>query len=383
MSTLKSQLKQYIEERLQRDLYRQRHLNLIPDGAINFHCNDYLSLSSEPRIKKAYQQGLILHPVGSGGSMVVSGYGSVHQKLEQAFAEALKVDDCLLFSSGYAANLAVMNLLAHFNALILIDKRIHASVYDGLKLSGAQYTRYKHNNLVDIALKIEGASANPVLVTEGIFSMSGQCAPLTDIARLSLLSLKGSHPHLQAMIVDEAHSFGILGHQGLGAVNFHRLTQTDVPLRIIPLGKAYAAAGAIVAGDGVWIDALIQVARSYIYSTAMSPALAYGLLETLNIVRDADDRRKKLNDLVSYFRTKVQQSTLKWANSSSQIQQLQLGCPQRALFWAKKLREKSIFCTPMRQPTLSKEETGLRIILNYQHEPEQIDYLFQCIHELC
>jgi 8-amino-7-oxononanoate synthase len=370
---LTDQFKQHAVSLLRQGLYRQRQVTEAHDKFINFSSNDYLSLASDPHLKKAYQHGFERYPTGSGGSMMVCGYHPTHKALEQAFAEALKVDDCVLFTSGFAANLSVTALLARFDAHIFIDKMVHASIYDGLQLSGANFSRYLHNNLVDLQAKIKDAPNHSVLMTEGVFSMSGQCAPLTELALLG-------REKTQGLIIDEAHSFGLLGHQGLGAVVEHQLTQNDVPLRIIPLGKAYAASGAIVAGQGVWIDALLQSARPQIYSTAISPAYAYGLLETLERVRGADQRRVKLGELVSYFRDAIKSSPLKWRDSSTLIQQLQLGCPEQALHFAERLREQSIICLPMRQPTVSRQDTGLRVILNYNHEPEHIDALFKCLH---
>ncbi len=372
---LSHQLKQYATDLRQRDLYRQRIVSDTCDGVIHFSSNDYLSLTSHPQIKRAYQQGYECYPTGSGGSMVVCGYHSMHHTLERAFADALAVDDCILFSSGFAANLSVIGLLARFDTHLLIDKRVHASIYDGLTLSGASYSRYAHNNLADLALKIQKVPANTVLLTESIFSMSGQCAPLKDMARLG-------RDVLQGLLVDEAHAFGVLGEQGLGAVMLHQLTQEEVPLRIIPLGKAFAAGGAMVAGQQLWIDALLQSARPFIYSTAISPAVTYGLLETLGVMRAADDRRATLYELVHYFREAIACSPLTWRDSSSPIQQLQLGSPQRALQYADHLRSQSIVCLPMRQPTVSQQETGLRVILNYHHRPEHIDKLFECLHQL-
>ena len=371
-SMLTGKLTQYVTDLQQQDLYRQRRLSDTDSQVINFSSNDYLSLASDPRIKKAYRLGVERYPTGSGGSMLVCGYHSMHKALEHAFAQALGVDDCLLFPSGYAANLSVMGLLARFDTHLLIDKKVHASIYDGLQFSGGRYSRYLHNHLGDLKAKIADVPTNTMLMTEGLFSMSGQYAPLAEIAKLS------AH-HLQGLVVDEAHAFGVLGQQGLGAVAYHQLTQQDVPLRIIPLGKAYAAFGAVVAGQGAWIDALLQSARSYIYSTAISPACTYGLLETLDLIRGSDERRSQLSTLVNYFRGAIKRSSLTWADSSSPIQQLQIGCPRRSLLVAERLREQSIICIPMRQPTVTQQETGLRIILNYHHQPEDIDYLFKCL----
>ncbi len=367
---LTHRLKQHRIALIKLGLHRTRQVHPTDERVINFSSNDYLSLTDDPRIKKAYQDGLNHHPVGSGGSMLVCGYHAAHKAVEAAFSEALGVDDCLLFSSGYAANLSVIALLAQFNAHILIDKGVHASIYDGLRLSQASYSRYLHQNVSDLALKNKKLPETTVILTEGTFSMSGQSAPLREMAQVG-----------RPLIVDEAHAFGVLGQEGLGSVVQHQLTQAEVPLRIIPLGKAFAASGAIVAGHTLWVDALLQSARPYIYSTAISPAFSHGLLETLKIIRAADDRREKLRDLVQYFRQAIKGSPLTWADSASPIQQLQLGCSHLALQYADKLREHDIICTAMRKPTVSQQETGLRIILNYAHQPAHIDSLLNCLYQ--
>jgi 8-amino-7-oxononanoate synthase len=369
------QLEQYTSDLVRLGLYRQRHVDPPDEGIVHFGRNDYLSLSMDPRIKNAYQRGFDRYPTSSSGSMLTCGYHSIHKALEDAFSEALGVDDCLLFPSGYAANLSIIALLARQDIHVVVDKMVHASIYDGLQSTGTRYTRYLHNDLTDLSLKMTRTQKDKVLVTEGIFSMSGQSAPLSDIALVCQNDVQG-------LIIDEAHAFGLLGDQGLGAVSQHQLTQKEVPLRVIPFGKAFASVGAMVAGQRIWIDALLQSARPYIYSTALSPACAYGLLETLEVLRGADERRSKLRSLVNYFREAIYRSPLQWGDSHSPIQQLQLGCPQRALYVSDYLRQQAILCFPMRQPTVSKQHTGLRVILNYHHQPEHIDLLFQCLHQI-
>lgn len=353
---------------MDKGLYRQRRV--LDARRLNFSSNDYLSLTADARVQRGFQAGFKRYPTGSGGSMLVSGYHPAHQALEQGFADALAVDACVIFSSGYLANLSLIRLLAHIHAHVCIDKAVHASIYDGLVLSGAQYSRYLHQDLADLALTLQAAPEQTALVTESIFSMSGQMAPLVEM----------SHLRPQALFVDEAHAFGVLGREGLGGVVHAGLTQDDVPLRVIPLGKAYAASGAVVAGQGAWIEALLQAARPHCYSTAISPAYAHGLLNTLEIIRASDARRAQLSALVSYFRQAVHASPLQWRDSHTPIQQLQLGCPHRALSLAARLREQGIECLPMRQPTVSLPETGLRVILNHDHTPADIDTLFQCLH---
>lgn len=349
-------------------LHRKRIASYDNKAFLNFSSNDYLSLVSDPRVKKAYQAGYEHYPVGSGGSPLVSGYHAVHRQFERAFADALGVEDCLFFSSGYAANLGLMALLARLDALVFMDKASHASIYDGATLAGARFKRYRHCDIDDLKSKLV-SNDSTVVFTESVFSMSGQIAPLAELDKLSI-------QHEFELFVDEAHAFGVMGDEGLGLVNALNLTP---PLRVIPLGKAFAGSGAIIAGRKDWIDALLQSARSYIYSTAPSPALAYGLLGTLDIIRASDDRRSKLIQLIAYFREAIINSGLAWRDSTSAIQQLQLGCPHRAQVWFEALLKQSIICFPMRSPTVTKQETGLRVILNYHHQPEDIDRLFRVL----
>lgn len=366
---LLNRLRNSLHETQASGLYRKRFIDSGDSDYLNFSSNDYLSLSSDPRIKKAYQSGYACYPTGSGGSPLVSGYHPVHRELELAFADALGVDDCLFFVSGYAANLGIAALFARLDALAILDKASHASIYDGIAMAGVRYKRYRHCDLDDLQSKLV-SSDSAVVFTESVFSMSGQIAPLAELAKLS--SQYGFE-----LCVDEAHAFGVMGDEGLGLVKALNLMP---PLRVIPLGKAFAGSGAIVAGQKDWIDALVQSARSYIYSTAPSPAVAYGLLGTLDVVRSLDERRSKLTQLIAYFREAVKNSEMTWRDSTTAIQQLQIGCPHRAQLLAESLLKQSIMCLPMRQPTVKKHETGLRVILNYHHQPEDIDRLLKCIH---
>ncbi|CEK10717.1 aminotransferase class I/II-fold pyridoxal phosphate-dependent enzyme [Legionella hackeliae] len=372
---IEDSLNNYSQELRTTGLHRQRRLVCSSKFSLNFSSNDYLSLTHEKHIKKAFQIGFEKYPCGSGGSMVVCGYHPIHKSLEHAFSQALTIDDALLFSSGYAANLGVISLLARLDAHLYIDKSIHASFYDGIQLNNARYTRFLHNNLRDLQTRLLTTTSDSIVLTEGIFSMSGQLAPLSEISDLCNKSQSN-------LIVDEAHAFGVLGPQGLGAVVHYRLDQQQVPLRIIPFGKAFGAQGAIVVGESRWIDALLQSARSHTYSTAISPAITYGLLETLTVIMDADERRKKLFELVDYFHKAIKLSPLKWSPSQTPIQQLQLGCPRKALYYAAQLQQQGIFCQPMREPTVTKKDTGLRVILNYHHEPKDIETLFLTLEQI-
>ncbi|MFC3907545.1 aminotransferase class I/II-fold pyridoxal phosphate-dependent enzyme [Legionella dresdenensis] len=353
-----------IEQLKQQGLYRQRECFTDIADSHNFCSNDYLSLRNDPRIKEAYKRGFEHYPAGSGASMAVCGYHPIHKQLEKAFAERLGVDDALVFSSGYAANLAIASLLGRLDYHILIDKDIHASIYDGIQLSRVRYSRFLHTDLNDLARKLKTVTGQYTVITESIFSMSGRKADLKRIVEMS-----------PSCIVDEAHSFGIMGKNGMGGVLEAGLTQDDIPLRIITFGKALGFQGALVAGRAEWIDALFQCARSLIYSTAFSPALAYALLECLTVVYDAHEKREKLFNLIAYFRQKIVNTDMIWSNSQTQIQQLRLGCPYKAVKFSEALKAQGISCRAMREPTVSRKSTGLRIVLNAHHEPEHIDNL--------
>jgi 8-amino-7-oxononanoate synthase len=373
--TVHDKIKKYTEKLNKQGLLRRRNISQLQDNLVHFDCNDYLSLLNERCIAQVYEHGYKYYSSGSGASMVLSGYHRNHEAVEQAFSQLLKVDDCLLFSSGYAANLAVTSLLGSVQAHCIIDKCVHASIYDGLALSQVNYSRFVHNDLASLTKKLTIKKNNSVVITEGIFSMSGHKAPLTAMNQL----IQDAHLPL---IVDEAHSFGILGHQGAGAVIQHQLTQSEVPLRIIPLGKAFAAQGALVAGQCDWIEGLLQAGRSIIYSTALSPALSYGLLKTLDIVVTADDRRERLTQLITFFKSKTTDSLLTWSDSDTAIQQVHLGCPKQALYYAQELKRRGFACSAIRSPTVSTKSTGLRIVLNYSHTPEQISQLLDEIHTI-
>jgi 8-amino-7-oxononanoate synthase len=373
---LHSSIQEYTNQLAQKGLIRMRSPRVSDSfGLIHFDSNDYLSLSDDKQLADAYCDGYRHYPSGSGASMMLSGYHSIHEELERAFAEQLEVDECVIVSSGYAANLAVTALLGAIKAHCYIDKSLHASLYDGFSLSNVHYTRYKHNDLFDLSAKLHKASAHSAVLTEGIFSMSGQIA---DLMEISSLCGKSNIP----LIVDEAHSFGVLGVHGKGLVSACNLSQKEIPLRIIPLGKACAGQGALIAGQSDWIRGVLQAARSIIYSTAISPAQCYGLLKTLNIVLNSDDKRRYLQNLVDFFKEQIQGSSLDWATSSTPIQQVRLGCPHKAMHYAQELRKRGFSCSAIRAPTVPPMYTGLRVVLNYRHSQEQIQELFYHMHQI-
>lgn len=352
--------------------HQLRRPSLCPEGMLNFSSNDYLSLRAHPTLKKAHQQAFAAHPVSSAGAMLLSGYHAPHQELEQAFADFLGVEGALLLNSGYVANLSLIAFLQAIDAICLVDKQIHASVYDGLHKNQMSFIRYIHNELSDLEKKLSVTEGFKAVLTEAVFSMSGQRADLGAIRALA-------SAHQATLIVDEAHSFGLYGQQGRGAAHLYGLDEHSLPLRVIPLGKAFAAQGAMIAGKKSWIEALVQVARPYIYSTAPSPAFAAGMLTHLELLKSADDRREKLQCLIASFQDLVGQSRMNWRNSCTAIQFLTLGSTEKALNLSSRLADKGFYCLAVRHPTVRKNEAGLRVVLNYDHEIQHLKQLFHLI----
>lgn len=355
---LQQRLQSIVSDAREQGIYRFRRLNR--PGAVRFDSSDYLSLASNALIREAFCEGFKRYPAGSSGSMLVCGYHPVHQEFEAQFAEFVGAEACLLFTSGYVANLAVMRLLAALQAEVYIDKQCHASIYDGLQATGLSYHRFRHNDASHLSQLIAASDIRePVVVTEGIFSMSGQVAQLQDFPECRL-------------IVDESHALGVWGLQGRG-VSFG-LPQR--PLAVFPLGKGFAAQGAIVAGQRDWVDALTQVARSFIYSTAPSPAYCHGLIKALEVLNAAEAEREHLQALIEHFRKKANQTDWRFSSSITPIQFLHLGCPHKALALAEHLSRHGIVTTPIRAPSVSVKDTGLRLVLNASHQLEDIDNLF-------
>lgn len=368
----------YLQQLKRQGIYRQRHLLPMRDGApiIHFSSNDYLGLAEDASLKKAYQEGYGRFACGSGASAVVSGYHPIHKQCESLLCDMFQAGDAVLFSSGYAANLSIVSLLTALQLPLFIDKKIHASWYDGIRLNQAVYHRYPHVQInASIRSQCHQYPAS-VMITEGIFSMSGQFAPIA-----AVLSLCADTASEMLCVVDEAHSFGVMGPHGLGVVAEYPAFEPYVPLRVITFGKALAGQGAAVIGDAAWIDALIQQARSYIYSTAMSPAQVYGLMHALKLVYRADEQREMLQHNIQYFNKKAAGSLFRWQLSYTPIQQLQLGCPHAAEKLSQFLIEKGIYCRAIRQPTVTRLETGLRIVLNSQHTTACIDRLFAALFQ--
>jgi 8-amino-7-oxononanoate synthase len=357
----------------------QMRVLLDQQSLIDFSSNDYLGLAHDDDLSQAAALGAAQYGVGSGASALVTGYRDVHEALEQDLAQFLQRDRVLLCSSGYQANLAVLGSLASRADTIIQDKLCHASLIDGAKLSGAQLKRYPHLDMPALERQLQRTSeGNTLVVSDGIFSMDGDRAPLSELAQLA-----GAH-HAWLMI-DDAHGIGVIGPQGRGCVATSGLGQNQVPILTGTLGKAFGCAGAFVAGSDALIDHIVNEGRSYLFTTAISPVIAAASRAALKLVQADQWRRDKLNEHIEQFRVTAKSLGLALMDSNTPIQPFIVGDAARATGIAQAMLKKGFLVAAIRPPTVPAGSSRLRITLSAAHEPVQIEQLLQalseCVHE--
>lgn len=373
-----------LEQRKADHLYRRRMVLESPQTTrvtvegkeyLAFCSNDYLGLANHPKVIAAFQQALNQYGVGSGASHLVIGHSQPHHQLEEELAAFTGRDRALLFSTGYMANIGVINGLLGKQDTVLQDKLNHASLLDGGLLSGARFQRYLHNDLESLEKKLSKVNEGRCLVvTDGVFSMDGDKAPLADIAALSA-------EHNAWLMVDDAHGFGCLGGTGAGILEETQLSQQDVPILMGTLGKALGVAGAFVAGSEALIETLIQSARSYIYTTGMAPAQAAAISQSLQLLASEAWRREKLQELIAHFRQGAEAAGLQLMNSNTAIQPIVVGAAGNALALSEKLKQQGILVTAIRPPTVPQNTSRLRVTLSADHEIEDINILLSALAE--
>lgn len=340
---------------------------------IGFCGNDYLGLSQQFSAVAALQDAAARHGIGSTGSHLVSGHHAAHEALEREVADWLGYASGLLFGSGFMANLAVLQSLLEADDICVQDRLNHASLIDAAHLSGCHLRRYPH---ADAEGALRQLTAVPkvaaVLATDGVFSMDG------DVAPLHLLSLAARMQHA-LFYVDDAHGVGVLGEQGRGSVADAGLEARDVPLQLVTLGKALGGYGAVVVGDAHLIAHLSEVARPYLYTTALPPALAAASLVAVRSARNDDTPRKTLRVLIAHFKRMAELHGLELLPSETPIQPLLCGSEARANAFAEGLRAAGYWVAPIRPPTVPEGRSRLRITLSALHTTAEIDGLLEVL----
>jgi 8-amino-7-oxononanoate synthase len=338
-----------------------------------FCSNDYLGLSQHPEIVEATVSAVRRWGVSSGASHLVSGHTSEHDEAERRLAEFVGRPRALLFSTGYMANLAVGAALLGRGDRVFEDRLNHASLIDAGLLSGARFARFPHRDPAALRRRLAVPAPGRTLVaTDGVFSMDGDVAPLRELADACRAS--GA-----VLMVDDAHGFGTAGPAGRGSVAAAGLDGDDVPVLMATLGKAIGTFGAFVAGSEELVETLIQRGRTYVYTTALPPALAAATSAALRIVRDEEWRRERLHAHVARFRAGARELGLALTSSTSPIQPLLLGDEQGALALSAELLAAGIWVPAIRPPTVPRGSSRLRITFSAAHDSADVDRLVETL----
>ena len=379
-----AELQQELNDRAEQGLLRRRRVLESPQGVhvlvdgkpyLSFCSNDYLGLANHPQLIAALQAGAQQYGVGSGASHLVSGHFTAHQQLENELAAFVHKPAALLFSTGYLANLGAVQALVGRGDTIFADKLNHASLNDAMLLSRAEVKRYRHNDVAHLVQLLEQTeSGRKLIITDAVFSMDGDMAPLPELLALC-------ERYDAWLLVDDAHGFGVLGERGRGSLAHFNLVAPRI-LYMATLGKAAGVSGAFVAAEQVVIDTLVQNARSYIYTTASPPALASALLASLAVLREEEWRREQLRKLISQLTNGL--AGLPWTlmSSSTPIQPLLVGSNEDAVALSEGLRARGIWVPAIRPPTVPQDTARLRISLSAAHTAAGVAQLIGALHEL-
>lgn len=372
------ELSSQLDELKRQQLYRSRQTIESPQGAQvqidgrlfdNFSSNDYLGLANHPSVIKAFQQGAERYGVGSGSAHLICGHSAEHQALEEELADFTGRERALVFSTGYMANLGAISALVNKDDEVFQDSLNHASLIDGGRISRAQVKRFAHADMGSLKQLLEASSADKkLLVSDGVFSMDGDEAKLTDLAQLA----KGAKAML---MIDDAHGLGVLGKTGAGLLEKTGLNQQQVPILMATLGKGLGTSGAFVAGSEELIETLIQRARTYVFTTAMPPAIMAATRQSLKVCQQETWRREKLVSLVTRFRRGAEQLGLSLLPSATPIQPVILGSNKAVMSTNSYLKEQGVLVGAIRHPAVAKTTERLRITFSASHTEKQVDNL--------
>jgi 8-amino-7-oxononanoate synthase len=378
------QLASDLDDTARQGLYRSRRVIASPQGidlevdgkhVVNFCSNDYLGLANHPDVVGAFKAGADQYGVGSGSAHLVCGHSAAHHALEEELAAFTGRDRALLFSTGYMANIGVISALLGRGDAVFEDRLNHASLLDGGLMSGARFKRYAHADAADLGGHLEKALGRKLVVTDGVFSMDGDFAPLDKLAA-------AAKRHDAWLMVDDAHGLGVIGEHGGGIIEHFGLSQDDVPVLMGTLGKGFGTFGAFVAGSEMLIETLIQKARTYIYTTAMPAAVAEATRASLKIAIAENWRRDKLKNLSERFSLGARQLGLQVMPSSSAIQPILIGDSQSAVDISNALLDAGFLISAIRPPTVPQGSARLRVTFSALHQEQHVDRLLDALAKI-
>lgn len=373
-----------LAQREQHGLTRTRRVLETPQGArvtvdgrdfVAFCSNDYLGLASHPRLIEAACQGAERYGVGAGASHLILGHATPHHELEERLAAFVGLPRALLFSAGYLANLGAVTALVGREDAVFADRLNHASLNDAVLLSRAAFKRYPHLDLAVLERLLAGSkSRRRLIITDAVFSMDGDIAPLPELVALA-------ERHDAWLLLDDAHGFGVLGPEGRGTMAHFDVRSPRV-IYMATLGKAAGVAGAFVAGAAEVVETLVQRARPYIYTTATPPLLAHALLASLELIGREEWRRDRLRELARHLRARIDAGRWRLAPSATAIQPLIIGANAEAVAVAEALARSGLLVPAIRPPTVPKGTARLRISLSAAHEPGDVERLAAALNAL-
>lgn len=344
---------------------------------LQFSSNNYLGLASHPRIVDAAKAALDKFGAGAGASPLISGHLSVHAELETALARSKGAEAALVYAAGSLANLGCLSALAGPEDQVFLDKRVHATLYDGARLSGAAIARFPHQDLgrLDDLLRASRAAGSHrlLIVVDAVYSMDGDIAPLPQLLELA-------ERHQAVLVVDEAHSSGVLGAKGHGILEHFGMLQCPAALVLTgTLSKVLGSQGGYVAGARSMVDWMVNKSRGYIYATALAPASAAAALESLRVIADEPQRLQRLHQRVAQLNQGLM--ALGWTQTPSPtpILPIPLGSPERAVALQARLWGAGIFVPAIRPPTVPAGACRLRLSVSSEHSPEQIEHLLMTL----
>ncbi len=375
-------ISQEIEAIKQSNLYRHwqeikplgpTHAVIRGREVILFCSNNYLGLTHHPEVIKAAKMALEEYGAGSGAARLISGHNPLYTQLETTLARFKQVEASLVFPTGYAANLGVISALVGRKDAVFCNKLAHASIIDGCLLSGARLFRFRHNDLEHLKklLEKETQYRRRLIVTEGVFSMDGDMAPLVEIYTLA-------QAFDAILLVDDAHGTGVMGEKGRGTVAYSGINGGYL-IQIGTLSKAIGALGGFVAGNKVFIEYLINKARPFIFTTALPPSVVAAAKKAVEIMETEPSYWQRLQENISVLRDGLTALGFKLPPFPTPIIPVIVGASEAALNLSRKLLQAGIFIPAIRPPTVPKGSARLRITVSAAHTREDIERLLDTI----
>ena len=344
---------------------QQPYVKIAGKSYLMLSSNSYLGLCNDQRLKQAAMDAMEKYGVGSGGSRLTTGSYEVHKKLEDEIAAFKGAEAALLFNTGYMANVGAISSIAGKDWVIFSDRFNHASIIDGCRLSGAEIIIYEHCDASDLETKAQSHRGRRALVvTDGLFSVDGDIAPLPDIVQVA-------KKYNMLLMVDDAHATGVLGENGGGTADYFGL-QNEIDIQMGTFSKALASEGGFIAGNRGLIDYLANKARSFIFSTALAPATVAVSLRALEIVQAEPRLRQSLAANSAWFREKLREIGFEIMDFPTPIISIVLGPPDLTVNFSNRLMEKNIFVSAIRPPTVPQGTSRLRINLMATHTVDDL-----------